>query len=279
MESTPLSENRRAVPWHWIVLGLLVVVHAGLGAYFYSLVASHLSHSLESILMGFILSQPILFAFWSAFAPQRFHHRFLWSLLLCIMVAFAVDCGGSRNELGILMLVDIIYFIIATPVFLLFRRYSGWHIIMSHIETISSDYRAYQFGIKHLIVFVTITAFGLGLIRTLLLMSSSPFLLNNQLVVIITTLFALSIPVIMLAWLIMANRWISFVQLLICLGVFDFGIHLLSQSYTFRFSDIRETLFIQLGAALSVILTTLVMRWCGFRMIRVRKTAASAGEP
>jgi hypothetical protein len=38
--------------------------------------------------------------------------------------------------------------------------------------------------------------------------------------------------------------------------------------------NIKPFLLLQLGAALSVLITTLVLRFCGFRMVRVRKTAS-----
>ena len=42
---------------------------------------------------------------------------------------------------------------------------------------------------------------------------------------------------------------------------------------------ILPMLLVQLGAAVSVLLTTLVMRFCGFRMIRMPKAAVPAVEP
>src|SRR5664279_2165931 len=93
MESMPLPENRRTIPKHWIVLGLLVVVHAGLGVFLPSCVSVTAVNPTYFMWLGFVFSQPILFALWAAFAPQRFYHRFLWSLLLCILVFFADECG------------------------------------------------------------------------------------------------------------------------------------------------------------------------------------------
>ena len=128
-DSLPLSENRRAIPWHWVVLGLLVVAHAGLGSY-YNSIGTDLFRSKDTMLAGLLSSQPLLLAFWAAFAPQRFYDRILWSLLLCILVSFTVDCGvwlhvnanGYGYGLGFLMLADSILFVMAIPILLLIRH-------------------------------------------------------------------------------------------------------------------------------------------------------------
>jgi hypothetical protein len=289
MESTLLPENRRAIPWHWIVLGLLVVVHAGVGAITNPRNTVH-SETVFSFSMGLILSHSILFAFWAAFAPQRFYHRFLWSLLVCILVAYTVDCGAlfhTTSQSGALMLADLILFMLETFILLCVRLYFGWQITIPKAEIIYSEYQAHQFGIKHLILLITIAAVGFGLLRSLFLINPSHTISPLEFSLSIIIGLVMYIPVIMLTGLILTplqKPIFPIILLLICFGVIDLAIKLIgnlfSQPYKYGFLDIEGILFLQLGAALSVLITTLVMRWCGFRMIRVRKAAAApVGTP
>jgi hypothetical protein len=285
METTPLPENRRAIPKHWIVLGLLVAAHAGVGAWL-NPVGNHWTETAAFIFAGFIFSQPILLAFWAAFSSQPFYLRFLWSLFLCIMVAFAVDCGmllRTKDQLGILTLVDPMFFIMAAFIFVLIRRLSRWQIELYGTKVVSTGYRAYQFGIKHLIILITITAIGFGLFRSLFLMASSfPLPPPLEFAAIITAYLVVLLPVIVLAWSVLAslrNAIFFIVGGLILLVIVDFIVISIASSFSSEFRNMEFILFFQLGAALSVLLTTLVMRWCSFRMIRMRRTATPAVEP
>ena len=163
----PLPENRRTVPWHWIVLGILVVVHAGVGACIYPLIALNPDNPFLLLAFGLILSHPTLFAIWAAFAPQRFYHRFFWSCLLCILVSFTDGIGAFyqiKDDFGKIMSFEIAVFFVAIAILLLLRQLSGWHITRGAVENMPpSSYQAYQFGIKHLLILTTITAIGFGL--------------------------------------------------------------------------------------------------------------------
>ncbi len=107
-------------PKTWIVLGLLVLAHAGFGAYLSPVVRSISGDRIVEFLTGgAILSQPILFAIWAALARQRFYHRFLWSLLLCTLVSFSDELGALRHghsQVGVFMLLDLVIQGIARPV-------------------------------------------------------------------------------------------------------------------------------------------------------------------
>ena len=66
------------------------------------------------------------------------------------------------------MMVFIILFIVATIILLLVRRFFHWQMTQSFELNIPTDYRANQFGIKHLIILTTIVALAFGLFRTLI---------------------------------------------------------------------------------------------------------------
>jgi hypothetical protein len=61
-----------------VVLGLLLLAHAAVGAYF-----TPTKGTLFYLTFGIRISQPVLLATWAAFGRQRFYYRLLWSLLIC----------------------------------------------------------------------------------------------------------------------------------------------------------------------------------------------------
>ena len=276
MESTPLPENRRTIPKHWIVLGLLVVVHAGLGAWL-----DPIGNGGEGgrMMIGFLFSQPILLAFWAALAPQHFYHRYLWSLLLCILVSFGVDYGTAMlhdyRGIMVIMLVDVSLFTITTFVLQLLRWLSGWQFTGSE-EMLSSQYRTYQFGIKHVIALITIVAIGLGLLRSLFLTRIFGYVRPIDYAECSVVDFVLYFPLIILAWAVLAQRIKSCcMSILLSLSIVCcVDLVLILNDVAGGFSDLKGLLFDQLGAALSILISTIVMRFCGFRMIRVPRTVS-----
>ena len=288
--SLPVTESPegnvapKGFPKHWIVLGLLVSAHAAFGAYFNPI--GYGGAEFEKIrvffLTGALLSQPVLFAIWASFAHQRFYHRFLWALLLCTLVSFAEELGslllGNDRNHGMLMVIDTTLFLTATVILSVFRHFSRWQIKQPDKEDAPSVYEAYHFGIKHLLILTTITALGCGLFRTLFIINSdTKFLPSIVLFVGVACLyFALIFPVAVIPWYILANSRRPLSQIfysVTLLGLVDLAayfIMLLVDSSRPRtpVEIIKVFLFVQLGAIISAVASTLVLRWCGFRMIR-----------
>jgi hypothetical protein len=283
-EALPLNEvpeDRRPTSNHWIVLGLLVFVHAAFGSYFTPNGKAIDDGEVLSVLMlGFLGSQPILFAIWAAFAPQRFYHRFLWSFVLCSLVSFAVDLGSLRHTQSVLrigMLFDIPVFIVVTIILLAFRRFSRWQIKQPNAADVPADYQASQFGIQHLIILTTITALTCGLFRTLLMVNPSMEQWSSSVALFIgvrVMIFVLVFPVLVIPWYTLAYRWKA-VPTTIVLAVCDLPVLILITLFMVtggRGDTIKPILLVQLGAGLSVFISTLIIRWSGFRMIRQAKT-------
>ncbi len=291
-ETTPLplddspEGNARPSGWSktWIVLGLLVLAHAVVGAYLDFLVSDLGEKILGFLLMGVLVSQPILFSIWASFAHQRFYRRFLCSLLLCTLVSFAEELGilfhGNHDGLGVLMMYDMTLFLAATSVLSVFRHFSRWQIMQPNSEDAPSAYGAYHFGIKHLLILTTITAFGCGLFRTL-------YLINPDDVEFAPSIFhfvggvcaflALLFPVVAIPWYTLAyqRRLLSLLPVtLIIWGLLDLAAYFLMMKVGIPFPGVSPyelivmILQIQLGSGLSSFATTLVIRFCGFRMIR-----------
>lgn len=275
-DSLPLneiSEYRRSTSNHWIVLGLLVIAHAGLVAYFSS---ARLRDNYPSypLIVGVIFSQPLILAFWTAFAPQRFYHRFLWGLLLCAFLSSVAEVGTLFQEirqLGFFLSMDLILFFVATPCLLLVRRFSRWKLAQSAAEPIISDYQTNQFGIKHLFVLTTVTALVCGLFRTLTVIdpSLSPAPVA-EVVKIVFQIASLFLPMALIPWLTLGyhkNMPVSVFCAIAVLGISDAACYFLFRNEPGP-DVLQIILLVQLGAGLSVVISTLVIRWCGFRMIR-----------
>ncbi|MEN6451739.1 MAG: hypothetical protein ABFC96_14705 [Thermoguttaceae bacterium] len=289
-ETLPLTEPSEEPPKRlfktWKVLGLLVVVHAAFGAYFTPLgkPVSDTAPVAPCLLIGFILSQPLMFAIWASLASQRFYHRFLWSLLLCSLVSFVDEIGSLRNPhagRGNGMICSIAVFIVATLLLSAFRRFSRWQIRKPNVEDVPSDYRANQFGIKHLIILTTITALACGLCRTLLSTNHDLDRLPSivQFAGFILILCVLLVPILAIPWYTLSLRG-KIVPLLVSTIMIGAACDLAAFCIITAMTPpavgradiyqevIKPSLLIQFGAGASVLVTMLVIRWCGFRMMR-----------
>jgi hypothetical protein len=282
LSETPPKENanRRSVPKHWIVLGSLVFAHAVIGACF-----NPMGKTVEEstkvgryMMLGCIFSQPILLAIWAAFAPHRFYHRFLWSLFIYTLIFFSVGLGGLRSgpqDLFYLTIMDLTLFIVAILILLLVRRLSRWQLIHSYSEYVLSDYQANQFGIKHLIILTTITALACGLFRTLIVFSPQLSYPSVAGVAGVTCeVIVMLLPITIIPWFTLAdlkNMSLSIFYAIILLGFIDVAVYFIFQNLEPNPDVIQIILFVQLGASISVFVSTLVIRLCGFRMVRERK--------
>jgi hypothetical protein len=275
---------RRFIPKHWIVLGLLVFIHAVLGTCF-SIVFLAYKQSFDSFMfavansaLGFLFSQPILIAIWAAFASQRFYLRFLWSLFLCTLNLYSVALAifvTAPSDLFFIAIVDLMLFIAATPIMLLVRRFARWQITYSCREDVSSEYQVNQFGIKHLIILTSITALACGLFRSLIMISPKfidpPIAYVARITCEVVLMF---LPIIIIPWFTLAylkNMLSSIVYAIILLGIIEVANYYILNKIKYIPDIIQVMLFLQLGASISVFFTTLAIRLCGFRLVRVVK--------
>lgn len=259
-----------------IVLGLLLVAHVVFNLVFFNPNSHRVDDYPFMMTVGVLLSQPILFSFWAAFAPQRFYHRFLWCLLLSTIVSFLEELGYMRHshgDSGMMMILVWLLFLLATGVLLVVRRFTGWRIRHDREISLTTEYRASQFGIKHLLILTTITGLAAGLLRSVFMLSPRTIHIDSVLdfVGIIGCYFAMLLPVVLMPWYTLAYRAKFVVLLFFSIVVFvlmDTMVYWLSSLVIRPTQYYRILLFIQLGAALSMLITTLPLRFCGYRMVR-----------
>ena len=274
-EQSSLAADKRPFPAHWIVLGLLVVVNAAFGAYY---------SSREPAVAGFLTVQPILFSLWAAFALQPLFQRLLWPFFLCASMAFFEDLAAWKLAVGNLgdnltYLPQI--FAIATIGLLFIRLFFGWRIIRLYDDAKPIEYREYQFGLKHLILLITFAAVVLSFFRFLL--NNNPrynvSIITKQAFVFFTSIFILLIPAFVIIWTVLVRKSVRIFPVLIIapalviiaiIGADTADIFLHTK---LRQSTLHELVLFILGACVSAFISAMLLRLCGYRLTRERKTA------
>jgi hypothetical protein len=177
------------------------------------------------------------------------------------------------------MLFELALYVLAVPILLVIRWLSGWRIVHESAGIIPlNDYRLYQFGIKHIIILTTITAIALGLLRSSLVIAPGSF--SNPLIVLVGCAgmyVSLLLPAFYIPWVVLPFRinLLRLFILFIILGVCGRINYLIVQHYFFPGLDVlKAILCFHIGSGLSVLITTLGMRFCGFRMVRERRGGA-----
>jgi hypothetical protein len=272
-------------PKHWIVLGLLVVAHAAFGAYVVP------SSRLGELTVGVVITQPMILATWAAFARQRFYRRFLWSLLFCIYLSFA-DALGVAGSYGLRRPGESILeiqslFIVLVAILLVFRRCFRWQLTHPDLKDTPSVYLAHHFGISHLLTLTAFIALVCGLVRTfsVILDTGIPFSSFPTFIGSFCLLLFAAFLSWVVTWIILASRRVAIeLILLIVLAAISLDLaigfavgsilRLVPATVSEYLPKIGRCWDLQLGAIPSAIVSTLVLRFCGFRMIREPKMQA-----
>jgi hypothetical protein len=229
---------------------------------------------------GVLLAQPFLLAFWAAFAQQHFFRRFLWCFFLCTVIFFSEAASNLRYknaEIGAIIFVQFLFFFVAALLMLAARKFLGWRIQKAADIVIASEYRATQFGIKHLILLTAITALTAGLFRSLYLIQ--PFYLVRlvQAAGAIGIYFVMLLPAIVLPWYTLAHHAnvlsLAGFSVVSFAGIDVFVYFVMQYRPFFPAESFPLLLCLQLGATLSILFTTLPLRFCGYRMVRMRRVA------
>jgi len=242
---------------------------------------SEVGETLVSLAFGILFSQPILFAFVGSFVAQRFYIRLPLLLLLLCLVACAAETRLVGIEThGMMLGLDVILFPLGTLAFLPLHNSFRWRLKQPTTKHVQTGTRTFQFGTKHLLIFTTIIAIVCGALRTLYVLDPEAKTLLSPADVItgIGLTCILFIPVSVIPWVVLSERsWrpvsvITAIVIWIVLNLavsFSMAASTLVPSTLDPYRDIfPPLLLIGLGSGLSTIVTTLVLRFCGFRMVR-----------
>jgi hypothetical protein len=278
----PAAESKTsglAVRYRWIVLGLLIIVQTAFGAILIPLKGPGNSEFYDYMIFGVILVQPILFAIWAVFAPQRYYVRFLWAFLLGVVTTFIVELGGLKGSpddvsipIGILTLFHAIIFFSAIFILSIIKRFTGWKIRSVDEGEITGGYLAHQFGIKHIILLTTITALALGLFQSLTALCPDVSLPTvDELCRESVEIVAMFFPVVFLFWFSLIrhrNLSKSILVSIVLIGIIELAVCIIIPKFERRTEMLPIILSIQLGASVSILTSALTLRWCGYRLER-----------
>jgi hypothetical protein len=123
-------------------------------------------------------------------------------------------------------------------------------------------------------ILTTITALACGLFRTLILISpqlSYPSVAD--VVKVACEVVVMFLPIIAIPWFTLAylkKPALSIFYAIVMLGIIDVAVYFIFQKLDPIPDIIQIILFVQLGASISVFFSTLIIRLCGFRMVRER---------
>jgi hypothetical protein len=185
----------------------------------------------------------------------------------------------NPDAYGVLMLLDLALFAVATIILSFFRRFFPWQIMQPIEVDAPSAYQKYHFGIKHLLILTTLTALFCGLFRTLSIIAADQSLFPpiGKFIGFTCLFLALLFPAAVMPWYTLAYR--KKLRSLIFITLSIWAVLDLAAYYLMIAMDsappgsqydliIKPCLLLQLGSALSACVSTLVIRWCGFRMVR-----------
>jgi hypothetical protein len=262
-----------------LALGLLLLAHAVFGAY-----CTPSGKILSGWMIGARVSQPILLATWAAFRRKRFYYRLLWALLICTYLSFADDLGMSQqlsvSSPGELIVANLAIFTALLPILMLVRRFTRWEIRCPGDIEDETGYLAGHYGIQHLIILTAIVALACGLVRSLLIITNSgfPFPSIDRFLVTLALTFVVALPTCVVPLIALGDRRKAYRRLpaiLVVAVVVDSAavvLMLAAFSQPSRFLDVVVPLItLQVGAIISAIVSTLVLRYCGFRVTKLNE--------
>jgi hypothetical protein len=282
--------EKRTIPWHWVVLGLMLVANAPIGVYYSPLnrVASRPEEP-DFIMIGFLTVQPVFFSLWAAFTLQPLFQRLLWSFFVCTSMAFFEDLAAWK--LGIGDLGDNLTFLpqvylIASIILLLIRLLFGWRIIRlnSHVKPV--EYRDYQFGLKHLMLLITFAAVVFSFFRFLVTYNRgyNVSVGTKQACVFFVSISALLLPAFIIIFTILSKKSFKVFPVFILILLLVIGSVISVDILNILHVMLREripyilALFVA-GTCISATLNSVVLRMCGYRLIRGRKSPSSLQVP
>jgi hypothetical protein len=236
---------------------------------------------LQSIVIGLFGIEPMLFAIWAAFGPQRAIIRIPLIVLSLILVVVAPGLDASsfksveRFEFVMLLVAALALFTTTTLILLIPRHFIGWRIERLGEDPESSD-GPLQFDTKHLMVLVTLCALALGITFNLKFAPHDPpgLFSGPSFIVFImafgsSIIFLLHLPTLAIPIGILMDRpsntfYLQTLALwfLITLGV---GLFWMSQG---GMEAAQFPPLIQLGGALVGVAAALPLRWAGLRLVK-----------
>ena len=230
--------------------------------------------TIAALVIGLLMAQILLTAVWSTMAPVSLVLRMSTGvlstlfLLICFYRVAWRDGGGHGVALSICVPILIQWFLLQIPLW--FARYHGWRVGNPDSQLEHPKHREFQFGIKQLLMWTTVVALSVAIVKACLKEvdfggGTSPLLLEVGLYLTIgNSLIAL--PII---WGAFVHRWAwvwYLISILVCAAVCTIEFWLVSGP------AMQEEFLIVINISQMVLamMAMLVVRQLGWRLQQIK---------
>jgi hypothetical protein len=233
--------------------------------------------------IGTFISQPVLFAAWASLGPPPAVMRVPLSMAAFATVLLAIQFGYTRGAGGPDRLESLVIqsalLLAGVAIGLVVRRFTHWRIERSTVDL--SPSAANQFSLRFLLILTTICAALLGLGRTLFATetaANSPAIdFLWRILWMLPTFLCITIPPVLVPIMILAPRVSG--RKLVAIPVFWAVLTYLAVELIYigdrpqadtRWTLAWQILRVQLGAAITAVISALVVRFAGYRLVNNR---------
>ncbi|MDP6443379.1 MAG: hypothetical protein QGG36_22995 [Pirellulaceae bacterium] len=292
--SASLSQRQGERIATWIVVTILIAINliAGslVGSVFHHSPAQHLIWALYAgTVLGFAIAQLNLIAIWSALAPGRLLVRLPWSMILLMLMWYALIVGNravsrsfSRTEAVQLGLVLVYGWLAAMAPFWIARLVFKWRLQRGGDEEARE-----QFSIRQLLLGMLILSFVLALGRAVL-----PA--GNELFVSMESEIYLILPILTFANMIIVapSLWVAFwdfERLIVAVAVWlihcgvvtaiELGVFAATLGPGMDLEAILVFIALNYAQFFSVFCTMLALRAIGYGFLRGAQQSPAGGSP
>ena len=222
-----------------------------------------------SILIGFLFAQILFAAVWTTLAPWRFSVRFssgvVFVLMLCLCMFRCAyrDGGGTGVALPITGAMLIQWLIFQIPLWYL--RRSGWQLARAG-DPIDFPRKEFQFGIRHLLVWTTLVAIFMGIVRIVLpSLQVANADISGSLNIGLHLTLGNSLIALPIVWGCLSRHyfWLWMLVAFLACCLVSIGQWLIIQSFSMQFDFL---LSINISQTIASILVMLAVRLTGYRL-------------
>jgi hypothetical protein len=176
---------------------------------------------------------------------------------------------------------NLALYVVTLLVLMLVRRFSRWQITEPDGKDGDSMYLAHHYGIHHLLMLTAIVALACSLFRSVLTIFDAgfPYQSGTEFIIDLGILLVIVFPVCVVPWITLTsrgNRAGSAIVTLVVAAALDYIACYISVLITSSWNFAQDVAFscglMQIGAILSAVGTTLVLRYCGYKMVREAAT-------